>query len=88
MSDQLKPSSKKARILSIFLEGAELDRFTAESRGDHVLPQTVHSLERHGLAFQRRDKTVPGWGGSRVTVTAYRLDPCSHEAARQLLMNG
>ena len=82
---RISPATKQGRTLAKFLGGASLDRFAAETWGDHVLPSTVSLLEkRFGLRFTRElVKRVSTWG--EFSCTRYSLDAANRVLARRLL---
>jgi hypothetical protein len=63
-----------------------LNRFQAESYGDHVLPSTVSSLRRtYGFIILAQDEAVPGRNDSVVHCSRYRFCDQDRELARELL---
>lgn len=81
-----KAPSKIARLLAHFLTGASLNRFDAESLGDHCLNSTISELSnRHGLAFTRLPERVPNRWGQPCPVTRYALPQSEMEKASQVL---
>jgi len=89
-----RPEAKWRRTLREILsrsssndERTWLHRFAAERVcGDHTLPSTVSELERDkGIAFERREVTLAGYGGEPARVMAYRVAPTSLQRALELL---
>lgn len=80
---------KWRRILAELAAGRKLTRFDAEHLGDHVLPATVHAIERAtGLKIEREYVTVPGWAGCPAHVARYSLSPVNREKALAFLGGG
>lgn len=80
------PTGKKARILSHLLSGGTLNRFEAETLGDHCLNSTISELtNRHGLAFTRQSERVPNRWGKPCRVIRYGLPEIERGKARKVL---
>ncbi|MEH6389650.1 MAG: hypothetical protein V7772_17465 [Pseudomonas profundi] len=81
-----KAPSKTARILSHLLTGASLNRFEAESLGDHCLHSTISALANvYMLSFRRQPERVPNHWGEPCRVTRYSLPPSEHKRACAVL---
>lgn len=63
--------SKVATILTLFIQGKNLNRFEAERHHDHCLHSTVSSLEGYGVNIARHWERVPCLGGE-ATVRCKR----------------
>lgn len=80
------PTGKKARILSHLLSGGTLNRFEAETLGDHCLNSTISELtNRHGLAFTRQPERVPNRWGKPCRVIRYGLPSSETVIAAKVL---
>lgn len=87
----LRPQSKRASLLRVFLERGErgLNCFEAVREAhDYVLRSSISDFRRSfGIEFTRRYETVPGHNGGRVDCVRYSLTPDSAAKARELLGN-
>jgi len=85
----LKPRTKRAAVLRVFLERGDRGLTCFESvplAHDYVLRTTVSELQRlNGVLFNKRFEQVPGFNGSRVDCVRYTLTPEGAERARELL---
>lgn len=86
-----KPTLSRTKIAVILLRfwaGARMTRFDAEHHHDHCLHSTVSSLERLGVAFDRRWELVPCVGGTMlVRCKRYWLrETPENRKATQLLL--
>ncbi|MBT8768077.1 hypothetical protein [Metapseudomonas boanensis] len=85
MSGPTSPS-KFARILAHLLTGASLNRFVAETLGDHCLNSTIATLANtHGLIISRQTEKVPNRWGKPCTVIRYSMPPTEMELASNVL---
>lgn len=85
-STHTEAASKNVRILSHLMSGATLNRFEAETLGDHCLNSTISELaNRHGLAFTRQPERVPNRWGKPCRVIRYGLPPSETAMAAKLL---
>lgn len=90
ISSQNRPrpdaTTKIARILACLLEGTSINRFEAESHGDHCLNSTIsHLVNRHGLTIERHFESVRNRWGRPCLVKRYRLRVSEYDKARRLL---
>jgi len=83
---RIRCDTKLSRVLSVLAAGGQLNRFEAERLGDHCLNSTVAKIERHGLRVDRREETVPGYGGHMTYVMRYWLT--EDERRRAVVMLG
>lgn len=82
----IKPLPKWKRVLRALLDGRTLNRFEAEHAvRDHCLHSTVAELESKGVRIDRREETVPGFGGCPTRVKRYQLAQESRQRAAELL---
>ena len=85
-STKIKRGTKTRRILKQLAKGNSLNRFEAESLGDHCLNSTISTLaHRYGLQFERKKERVPNRFGGRTEVIRYNLHPDSWINATYLL---
>jgi hypothetical protein len=87
---RLLAGTKLAAIVRALLERGSLNCFQAAlEHHDFVLRSTISGLRReYGFVFLKRDETVPGHNGSKVTCTRYSLTAEDRELARALLEVG
>jgi len=64
--------TKQDRILTIMRAGRSLNRFEAESLGDHCLHSTIATLRREGHLFHDTWERVPTRFRTEVRVKRYR----------------
>ncbi len=85
--NKIRRNTKLHRVISRLAEGYRLNRFQAERICfDHVLPSTIAAFQsEYNIPVSRELVTVPGHGGSRVTVAEYWLDAAALDAASKLL---
>ena len=68
----LNTGTKEFTIIQYLLNGGSLNRFSAESLGDHCLPSTISFLMRkYGLEIPRKMESVPNRFGSTTSVMRY-----------------
>jgi hypothetical protein len=89
LEPRLRPNTKRASVLRIFLErgDAGMNCFEAVSVAhDYVLRSTISDLYRgFGITFNRKYEQVPGHAGSKVECVRYWLSPEGEAKARKLL---
>lgn len=87
----IKQSTKKASMLSLFIELGDrgLNCFEAANRHhDYVLRSTVSELQKHyGLEFSRTHESVPNAFGKTTSCVRYWLDSFNASKAKLLLTN-
>lgn len=77
---------KWQRVLSVMLDGKHRNAVEhGRELGTTCLHSDISGLETRGLKFDRSRVIVPGYGGSKTAVTAYRLRPESFPLAHRLL---
>lgn len=69
--DKPKRQSKSESILSVLKSGVSLQRFTAETLGDHCLNSTVAELRSKGYQIHSEWISVPTRFGRHVRVKLY-----------------
>jgi hypothetical protein len=86
-NSKIRKGTKLYNVVQYLASGKKIHRFQAERLlHDHVLPSTIAGLQREfNLPVARERITVRGYGGSKVVVAQYWLDPDAQRAARKLL---
>lgn len=77
--------TKIKRVLSELARGRSLQRFEAESLGDHCLHSTIARIEKLGIRVARREEVVRGFAGHPTRVVRYWLDEESRLRAAKFL---
>lgn len=82
-----RAGTKARLVLVFFARGGAINRFGAEDElHDHVLPSTVHYLQkRTDITISRKRETVPGYGGKPTRCKRYWLGTEEKEKALRLL---
>lgn len=82
-----RPWARKwERILANSLDGKPRNSIEhGRELGTTCYHSDISGLEARGLKFDRERITVTGFGGSKTSVTSYRLAPESYSLARRLL---
>lgn len=83
--------NKESTILAILMSGRSLNRFQAESHGDHCLHSTIACLRAKGYLFHDEWEKVPTRFGKRARVKRYayiRLAPADTSADGQAAHHG
>lgn len=84
---RLRKKTKVGNILLVLFLGRSLNRFEAESLGDHCLHSTISCLSNeYGLKIDRKTEPVPNRFSEKLTsVKRYWLSQNSQQAALKLL---
>lgn len=85
-SSRIRRLTKLHRIFAELAHGRSLNRFEAESLGDHCLHSTVSTIQqRYRIIVSRREETVRGFGGHPTRVVRYWFEPAEQTKAMMLL---
>lgn len=85
-SSRIRRSTKLRRIFAELAHGRSLNRFEAESLGDHCLHSTVSTIQqRYRIIVSRREEIVRGFGGHPTRVVRYWFEPAEQTKAVMLL---
>ena len=85
-SKTIRPNTKLASVLAYLARGNSLNRFQAERTcHDHCLHSTIAEIQKRGISVDRKDETVPGFGGKATHVCRYWLADEEKVKAAKLL---